>query len=163
MRALLLPLAAVLLVAPAAAGQRSQLALEANIVQGTVSYARATSPGKLIGVELGVGFPQLDVTLAPADEDFMGIFHLGVFRRWLPSERGAVDAGVRVGLADLHECGASDCLPGVYASGTAQASFGWRRVKLGPRVQAGVIRESGRDGTFFTVIQPLNVTIYHSW
>jgi hypothetical protein len=143
--------------------QCSQLALEANPFRGTLSYARQSAPGWHVGMEVGFGFPQIDRTLFPEEGDFFDLFHLGPFLRFSPSEHASVDLGLRLGVADLHECGASDCWPGLYAGASAAFMVGWRSFRIGPRVTAGWIRESGEPTTGFVSLAPVNLLVLYSW
>lgn len=156
--AVLLLLLLPALAAPAEA--QRQLALEANLFHGTVSYAWPIGEATFAGLDVGVGVPQLDWTLEPSDGDFVPILHVGSFVRMLPSETTALEAGVRTGFADLTTCGASDCLPGVFVMATGAATFGWRRVQLGPRIWAGGMREDGGETRFVLAVSPVSARIY---
>lgn len=141
--------------------QRRQLSLELNPVHGTLGYGWAVAPTRLVGVEVGFGFPQLDRTLAPADESLIDILHVGGFVRSNPSKAVTLDGRARVGLAELRGC--SGCLPGVFTAVSGAAFFGGRHVKVGPRMTAGVIKENGDPTSFVLNLTPVAVLVSYTW
>lgn len=154
---------ALMLLAQPITAQRNQLSLEANPFRGTLGYARQSAAEWHAGVSIGFGFPQVDRTLAPADGDFLDLFHLSPFVRFSPSVNAAYEAGLRLGFGDLHPCRGSDCLPGLYYGVSGAALFGWRSFKVGPRLTAGVMREGGEPATGFLGLSPVNLLVTHSW
>ena len=134
----------LVLLATAAADGRAQgreLSLEANPIAGTLGYGWARSPDLTIGLSFGFGFPQFDRTLAPSDESFLDIAHVGAFIRSKPARSITLDGRLQVGVAELDGC--SGCFPGVFTGASGGVFWGWRRVKIGPRIAAGVMRERG--------------------
>lgn len=150
----------VLTVADLAA-QHRQLSLELNPVHGTLGYGWAVAPTRLVGVEVGFGFPQIDRTLAPADESLIDILHVGAFVRSNPSKSVTFDGHAQLGLAELYGC--SGCLPGVFTAVSGAAFFGGRHLKVGPRLTAGVIKENGDPSAFALNLTPLAVLLSYSW
>jgi hypothetical protein len=140
-----------------AAAQRRQLSLEANPFHGTLGYGWAVGPDRFAGLEVAFGFPQFDQTLDPADESLIDFVHVGAFLRTHPARSVALDARAKLGLAELRGC--SGCLPGVFAALSGAAFFGGRHVKVGPRLTAGVIKESRDPTTFVLNLTPLAVLL----
>jgi hypothetical protein len=166
---LFLPLAAPGLSAQERATARNEFTFDVTPIRGTMGYARALSPTRLAGLEVGFGAPQVDRTLHPPDgpdpetttddPDFEEFLHLGAFLRVRPRSAFEVDTGLRVGVADLWECTASDCWPSLFAGAYLQPMLGGQRWKVGARLVAGWIgesREGGQDSSTFTVaLSPL--------
>lgn len=162
----------LLLVSSPLPAQRNQVTVEASVLRGTLGYARRLAPSAYAGVEAGFGFPQLDRTLRPAessefDPDFQEYLHLGVFVRYAPSPHLEVDTGMRGSIADMWECGASDCWPNAFAGVYLQPMVGWRRLKFGPRLVAGSLSEKppGQGGGWTTVValNPLTARLTIPW
>lgn len=135
-------------------GQGRQLSLEANPVHGTLGLGWP-SGSRLIGIQLGVGFPQLDRTLAPSDESLIDFFHLGVFVRAQPTNRVAIDGRWQIGLAELRGC--SGCLPGFFTALSSGVFVGWRHAKVGARLAGGIIKEQSDPTTFVLNLTPFAV------
>lgn len=154
-------LALLALPAAEARAQRRQLSLEANPFHATVGYGWATAPARVVGLEAGFGFPQLDRTLEPADESFLDILHLGVFVRSQPSPSLALDGRAQFGLAELRGC--SGCFFGVFSAVSGAVFWGGRHLKVGPRLTAGVIRESAEPAAFVLNLTPVAVLATYSW
>lgn len=155
-------LLALLVLASADLGaQRRQLSLELNPVHGTLGYGWTVAPTRFVGVELGFGFPQLDRTLAPADESLMDVLHVGAFVRSNPAKSVTFDGHAQVGLAELRGC--SGCLPGVFTAVSGAAFFGGKHLKAGPRLTAGVINEHGDPAAFVLNLTPLAVLLSYTW
>jgi hypothetical protein len=159
------------------AAQRNEATLEASFTRGALGYARATSSRVLIGIEVGFGFPQLDRTLSPkkdpdtGEPDFEEYLHVAPFIRYKANQNFEVDVGVRASFADLWPCGASDCWPALFGGAYVQPMVGWRRVKLGGRLTAGVIAEGepdtrasqGDSSTGVVSLAPFLVRITFPW
>jgi hypothetical protein len=155
-------LLALLALASADLGaQRRQLSLELNPVHGTLGYGWTVAPTRFVGIEVGFGFPQLDRTLAPADESLMDVLHVGAFVRSDPAKSLTLDGRAQVGLAELRGC--SGCLPGVFTAVSGAAFFGSKYLKAGPRLTAGVIREHGDATTFVLNLTPVEVLLSYAW
>ena len=142
--------ALVMLHASPMAAQEQHVTIDASVLRGTVGYARQAGAKAYVGLEIGFGFPQLDRTLRPAEDstggpDFEEYLHVGAFVRLVPSDRFEVDLGVRGSVADLWECTVSDCWPATFAGMYVQPMIGWSRIKFGPRLTAGWIREGKTD------------------
>lgn len=141
--------------------QAREMSLEANPIHGTLGYGWVRSSGLTAGLQVGFGFPQLDRTLAPADESFLDITHLGVFLRGNPARSITLDGRIQVGLAELRGC--SGCLPGVFTGASAGVFWGWRHVKVGPRITAGVINEHGDPAEFVANLTPVALLFTYDW
>ena len=146
---------------PSAGAAQREISLEANPVHGTVGYGWATDGGRLIGVQVGFGFPQLDRTLVPGGESLIDFLHIGLFMRAQPFRSVALEGGIRTGLAELRGC--SGCLPGLLTSVSGAAFWGGRHVKVGPRLTAGAIREGGEPTTFVLNLTPLAALFTYTW
>lgn len=153
-------LALLVLASADLAAQRRQLSLEFNPVHGTLGYGWALTPTRSAGLELGIGFPQLDRTLAPADESFLNVAHVGAFLRSSPSNSITLDGRVQIGMAELEGC--SGCLPGTFAGVSAGAFFGGKHLKVGPRLTAGVINELD-ESDFVLNVTPVAALFTYSW
>jgi hypothetical protein len=150
----------VMLLGPVCA-QCDQVALEANIFSGTLSYAGQRTPVWHLGLEVGCGIPQFDQTLYPDDEDFGYLLHLGPVLRFSPSEHVSGEFAVQLGLGDLHSC--SGCLPDLYAATSLAIMVGWRNFKIGPQIVGGWINER-RDRLYgFVYLAPVNFQVLYSW
>jgi hypothetical protein len=157
---------AVLAIAASSAAAQRQFSIEATPVHGSIGYGWAVSPTRFAGVEVGIGVPQIDRTLVPsrdvggvedAGPSFTNFAHIGAFLRGTPASFLTLDAGARIGLAELDGC--SGCVPGAFAGATASAFVGWRRVKFGGRLLGGVIRESGRQSEWIVNLTPFALLI----
>jgi hypothetical protein len=158
--ALELLLALALMAAPARA-QGRELALEANPFHGTISYGWSAGPDRFVGVEVGIGVPQLDRTFVPADDALVDFAHVGVFLRTRLTPAITLDRRVQLGLAGLDEC--SGCLPGVLGALSAGIFWGGRHLKVGPRLTAGVIAEMGNPATAVVNLTPIAVLFTYAW
>lgn len=147
--------------APSELAAQRQVSLEANPVHGTVGYGWTTDGGRLIGVQLGFGFPELDRTLIPGDESLLDVLHIGLFVRAQPSPSVTLEGSIRSGVAELRGC--SGCLPGLLTSVSGGAFWGGRHVKVGPRLTAGVIAEGGEPTTFVLNLTPLAALFTYTW
>jgi hypothetical protein len=147
--------------------QGRHLSLEATPFHGTLGMAWQRSGGALAGISIGFGFPQFDYTLVPAepdeegDDDFLQIAHIGLFVRVAPSPFVHVDADVRLGIGELHGC--SGCFPGLVYAASVSPMVGWKRLKVGPRVLAGWIKEGGDPTTGILNVTPLAARYTISW
>lgn len=172
-RPLVLAVAVIGLTAPAdASAQRSQATLEASVIRGALGYAWRFADQAHIGVEVGFGFPQIDRTFVPAQDDtggpdFEEYLHVALFARVAASEHAEVDVGARGSIVDLWECGASDCWPVGFLGLYAQPMIGWRHVKFGVRLTGGWAGETapGRpDGwTGVVALNPFIARITLAW
>ena len=147
MRQLVCAAALLLLCTAPALAQRHEATLEGSFVRGAVGYAREVRPDVRAGIEIGFGFPQLDQTLRPEQDDQWGsnfeeYLHVALLLRVARSEHLEVDVGLRGAVADLYACGASDCWPALFGGAYVQPMVGWRRLKFGPRLTAGWIRDT---------------------
>ena len=160
-------IAVSLAVATPALAQSSEWTVDLSLFRGTLGYALPISPRALVGVEVGIGIPEMNHTLTPTEDepgfpDFSEFLHLAAFMRSPISRRFDLDTGLRVSVADLWICPASDCWPNLFAGAYVQPMFGWERVKFGGHLIAGWInesRESSAGSTFTMAIIPLIVRV----
>ena len=156
-------IAASLAVATPALAQSSEWTVDVSLFRGTVGYAQQVTPRALVGVEVGIGIPEMNHTLTPTGDqpgfpEFSEFLHLGAFMRSPVSQRFDLDTGLRVSVADLWICPASDCWPTLFAGAYVQPMLGWERIKFGGHLIAGWVnesRESSAGSTFTIAINPL--------
>jgi len=181
MRFVLCALAALLVVAAPAAAQRRapehRFAVDVHVVGVSLSYAHRVGGEWLGGVEAGGGgdfvnamvlggrhFSQ-DGWLAYEERDYTGdddlfeLGHLALFVRREAGERFQADLGVR-GAAFLHfDPSDDDPGGGVSAGPYASLFWGWRHVKVGPRVMAGLFWENADTRELGIQVAPLVLRI----
>ena len=138
----------------AAAQTRNHLAIEATPFHGTLSYARGPESDVRAGIEVGFGFPQIDVTLAPGRHEFTQIAHVGVFGRFAAAKALQLDLGVRAGFSDVRDLGADD-FPDPYAAATSALVYGKGRFTVGARLSAGYAFPYGDPITFVAGVSPI--------
>jgi hypothetical protein len=156
-----------LAAATPAVAQHSEWTVDATLFRGTVGYAQQVAPQRLIGVEVGIGIPETSHTLTPSHDqpgfpDYSEFLHLGGYVRSAVSERFDVDTGLRVSIADLWVCPASDCGPNLFGGVYIQPMFGWARIKFGGHLIAGWVsetRENSGGSTFIAAITPVIVRV----
>lgn len=181
MRIPLCALGALFLAAGAAEAQRRvpdhRFALDGGVVGASLSYANRVGGDWFAGVGAGAGgdfvnwmavggrhFAQ-DGGIAYEERDPYGgellfeMLHLNLFARYEPGDRWHADVGLR-GSVFLH-FDESDDDPGggVFTGAYGSLYWGWRHVKLGPRVMAGVFREDRDTREFGVNVAPLTVRI----
>jgi hypothetical protein len=146
-----------------AEGQRRQISLEATPFHGALAYGWV-SPQRVVGVELGIGFPQVDRTLVPSEHDMLDITHVGVFARTPPGRPVTFDGRLAVGVGELDGC--IGCFFGGVVSASGGAFWGGRHVKIGPRVTTGWISEHGGPDSasgFFLHLRPVALLFTYTW
>lgn len=144
-----------------ASAQRRELSLEANPFHGTLGYGWYRSPDRVMGIQVGFGFPQLDRTIVPDDESLLDIMHVGLFMRAKPTRSVALDGRVTIGLAELRGC--SGCFPGAMAAVSGGAFWGGRNVKVGMRVTTGVVNDDRHPPEFVLNVTPVALLFTHAW
>ncbi len=142
-------------------GQDREVALAVHPFHGTLSYGWATGADRFLGLEIGIGVPQLDRTLVPGDDALVDFAHLGVFLRTRVADSITFDRRIQLGLAGLDEC--SGCLPGVLGAVSGALFWGRRHVRAGPRLTAGVIAEMGNPAAVVVNLTPVVVLITYAW
>jgi len=159
-------LVALSALAAPAAGQ-TEVAVDMGILDAAASAARPLSGGMLLGIEFGLGVPQLDRTLYPRQDstggpDYEEFIHVAAFMRAKPGRWLDVDFGIRAALSRLWSCG-GDCLPAPAFALYLQPMVGSDRFKVGPRVQAGWVADpepmTDRRGNAFVSLTPLSARI----
>jgi hypothetical protein len=141
--------------------QRRQLSLELNPIHATLGFGWSTASNHTMGMEVGFGFPQLDRTLAPAEEALIDFLHIGVFLRAQPMPSLSLDARAQSGLAELRGC--SGCFPGLFTAVSGGVFWGGRYAKVGSRLSAGVIKEPGDPATFVLNLTPIAALLTYMW
>jgi hypothetical protein len=142
-------------------GAQRQLSLEVNPIHATIGYGWTTAPDRIVGVELGMGVPQLDRTLLPADEPLIDFIHLGVFVRSQATPLVVLDGRAQLGLAELY--GARASLPGTFTALSGGAFVGGRHVRVGPRLTAGMVMEWGNPAAFVVNLTPIALLFTYTW
>jgi hypothetical protein len=141
---------------------RNQLTLDAGVVGGSLAYARRVSDHRLIGgggvggdflsymVLAGRHFAE-DSGLAYEPKDgfedklLFEMAHLSAFVRHEPSERWQIDTGLRASVFFHFDSSDDDPGGGFFVGGYAGAYYGWRWLKIGPRVLVGRFSEDDRS------------------
>jgi hypothetical protein len=139
----------------------NEFAIEATPFHGTISYARGPASGTRLGVDAGFGFPQIDISVAPADHHFTQIMHVGLFGRFNPTRALESDLGVRAGFGDVRDLGADD-FPDPYAAATGSLAYGTGRLKFGARITAGYAWPYGDTPLVVAGLTPM-VTYSFAW
>jgi len=124
--------------------RRNQLTIDASILAGGLSYARMTSPDRLVGAGAGVG-TEFYVRMVRGEkwgQSSAELVHVETFARLETPGRWHYDLGLKV-AADIHSQAvhggsASEQEFGGFLGGYIAPMWGWRRFRVGPRVQAGV-------------------------
>ena len=141
--------------------QRRQISLEINPVHATLGLGWATARDNVVGVELGFGFPQLDRTLVPDDEDLIDFAHVGAFVRSNRSRMVTFDGRAQIGLAELRGC--SGCLPGLLGAVSGGVFVGGKVAKVGARLTSGIIKERNEPSTFVLNLTPIAGLFTFAW
>jgi hypothetical protein len=150
---------------PQAPGDARAIRLEASWLAGSVTYSMRLADGWFAGGGLGGGIDALrlvssrDLFFGRTDQDYTELAHLIGFASWTPSPYFRTDVGLRAAVIIYGDADFSGThFVGPYV---AQA-VGWRRLKAGPRLQAGLVRVGGVDGVavFF---QPIVVSLTLPW
>lgn len=145
---------------PTAPPLRRHFTLDLRPFSATLAHAWPVTPGRLVGIEAGVGVPQFEVTLTPRGaryRDLEEYLHVGTFTRIVASARFEGDVGLRLAVADVRVCETSDCWPGLFGGAYASAFYGRRRLKVGALVQVGRAGDPGQDDVTVVNVSPLLV------
>lgn len=140
-----------------------EVTIDVQPIAGSIAYAAPVAGGVRWLVEGGFGFPQIDRTIEPDSADMLEIVYLATGARFRPTAYTDVDVGIRASIADLRECDASDCLPGVFGGGYASAFVGIERVKVGARIMGGLYGETGTGPTKVIHVTPLILRFAFRW
>lgn len=145
---------ALLPIAPAALhAQRPsrEITLDVSALGGSVGYAVPSGPGRLVGVQVGIGGDFLNRTFVggrhfkdDGGDNMFELAHLAVFHRSRPGARFSLDLGVRVGTFIHGTDGDDDVSLAGFAGAYAMPMFGiggGQRFSIGPRIFAGVLTE----------------------
>ncbi|MDH5589193.1 MAG: hypothetical protein OEZ65_15320 [Gemmatimonadota bacterium] len=118
--------------------------IEAELLYLTGSWVWDTESGWSIGPDFGFGLLE-QKTLAPAEDDFTALVHIGVSAARNLSPRVTSEFGLRTGVAELRSQACSGCVPGTYWAATVALLGGVGRFQMGPRATVG---RMGGDGFF---------------
>jgi hypothetical protein len=157
---------------------KTQLSLEPRYIGGAVSVARRIGPSLWVGGELGVG-PDVwssvvvggahftddagpAIAYATPDgatnKELVELAHVEAFLRHEPTGWLQLDGGVHASMFFHFDSTDDDPAEGWFGAGFVDAMFGWRYVKVGPRIMFGVA--SDRPATEFVVfVVPLSVRV----
>jgi hypothetical protein len=96
-----------------------------------------------------------DLFFGGDDQEYHELAQLAGFASWTPSPHFRTDIGVR---ASFIIYGDDDFSGTSFVGAYLAPAVGWRRIKVGSRLQAGHVRVGGRDGVavFF---KPLVVSV----
>jgi len=183
--AILVPLLGLALAVRPVSAQLRQpdtvLSLDADVLGGALSYARARGPGRYWGVEAGVGDaflhgvllsgrssahedgPSAEARGGFVDKELFEILHAGIFRRWVPSDRMSADVGVRASVFVRDGAAGNDPGLPLFAGVYANAMVGGRRLKVGPRLLAGIFSEGPTARAFGIYLVPLSARFGFGW
>jgi hypothetical protein len=170
---------------PPASAQRRQpdttLSLDLDVLGGTVGYARARGPGRYWGLEAGVGGafvnrmllagrhfahedgPSYEPRDGSVDKELVEILHAGVFRRWVRSPRVSADVGARASMFVHYDSSDDDVALPIFVGLYANAMVGGRRLRVGPRILAGMFSEGGSTREFGLYLVPLSARFSFGW
>ena len=139
---------------------QSQLTLDASLFAGGLSYARMTSPGKLVGVGAGLGY-EFNIRLVLGEsggKKSTEVAHMEMFTRIETPGRWQYDLGVKAAV-DIHSAQvASEAELGGFLGGYIAPMWGGRHFRIGPRLQAGLYWSS-LGPTFGIFVTPLTARI----
>jgi hypothetical protein len=140
---------------------RRAIRLEASDLSGAVSYSARVAGAWFVGGGLGGGVDALrivsgeDMFLGRAEDSYSEIAQLSAFASWTPSSYFRTDLGLRASVIIYGDAEFS----GTHFIGPYVApAVGSRRIKIGPRLQAGLIRAGGVDGVA-VFVKPLVVSV----
>lgn len=169
------------LTQPADAQQRrpdTVFTLDVEVLGAAVGYARSSGGGRYWGLQAGLGGSFLGRMLvagdrfshrtegsgaARVDTRLMELAHVGAFRRWSPSPRVTLDAGVRGAV--FYNTGPFDDDPAFPVFGGVHGSLmvGGRGVQVGTRIQAGVFADGSGRRELGVYLVPLVGRISVGW
>src|SRR5262245_29505808 len=146
-----LPLLLLLLPAALSAQSKNEFTLDFRPFAGMAAYAWQLSPGTLFGLGAGGGIDELDFTIVPFEggasggkfHQFEEILHASAFVRRKAGVHWDFDLGARVGIGVVRECVVSDCWPGWFLGGYANAFWGGSHWKVGPRIIVARVFDNG--------------------
>lgn len=166
-------------LATAAPARPNHITLTGHMVGLTVGYARAIRPNTLLGGEVGAGGDLFSAMAvggrhfgqwlsyeerdAAGDESLFELAHVGAFVRRVHGDRLDYDVGLRASAFFHWDESDDDPGGGLFAGAYGTVMVGWRRVKLGPRVQVGLFDEGGGTRELGVYVVPLTVRATFSW
>ncbi len=181
MRLVLCALGALLVAAAPAGAQRRvpehRFSLDVGVVGASLGYANRVGGDWLAGAEVGGGgdfvnvmvlggrhfsrdgWPAYEEPGASGDEDLFELGHVALFARREAGERFQADLGVRASAFLHFDPSDDDPDGGLFAGPYASLFWGWRRVKLGPRIAAGLFYEDPYTRELGINVAPLTVRI----
>ena len=122
---------------------RNQFTLDASILAGGLSYARMTSPDRVVGAGAGLG-TEFSIRMVRGEEWWKTsteLVHIEMFERFETPGRWQYDLGIKA-AADIHsqavhgQSGSEQDFGG-FVGGYIAPMWRWRQLRVGPRLQAG--------------------------
>lgn len=175
MRLAALPWTILLSAMPLAAqddarGGHRELTLDVTVVGASVGYAAGAHPGRLVGVQLGIGGDWINRTLLGGEhfsenggEQVFELLHLAAFVRLRATRWSKVDVGLR-GAGFFHGNDLDDDIGiGFFGGLYAMPMFGNDRFSAGPRVMAGLFTEPGRVREIGLNVSPIVGRVTFPW
>ena len=176
--------AAAVCPAPVAAQRRQPdtvFSVEADWIGGAVSYARTRGPGRYWGLEAGVGGgfvnrmllagrhfsdedgPSYEPRDGAVDKELIELLHVGMFRRWSPTERVSWDVGARASVFIHTDSSDDDPAIPLFLGTYANLMVGNRWLKAGPRLLIGMFSEGSQARELGVYLVPLAGRVSFGW
>lgn len=166
---------------PAAQPSRDEhmFTLDLTLIGGSAGYARRIGEHRYIGFDGGVDVAFLSYMIyagrhfAEADgwsyedkdgfdgKDLLEVFNANVYVRHVYGDHWNIDTGIRASVFLHFDSSDDDAGSGYFGGGYVSLFYGWKHVKFGPRVQAGVFSEG--DPEFGVFISPGIVRVAIPW
>jgi hypothetical protein len=150
----------------------NHLTFDLSFIMLSMSYARRVNGSWLIGGGAGVGGPFGKMLIAGShysenhgfayeikdgytDKSLFDMLHVKLLARYEPSQRWQIDSGIQAS-AFLHwDSSDDDPGSGFFVGAYFNPMFGWRIIKLGPRLLIGNFSGCGDANEFGIYLSPL--------
>lgn len=155
------------------------ITLDLTLVGGSVGYAGRIGENRYLGFDAGVDVAMLSKMIyagrhfaepdgwsyenrdGAINKDLLEILNANLYLRHVYGDHWNIDTGVRASLFLHFDSSDDDPGGGFFGGGYVSAFYGWKRVKFGPRLQAGVFTEG--DPEFGVFLSPLIVRVAFPW